>query len=87
LTASFVFPPKRRRFWAVLCPAALAEDLFNLSPLAIPDSANVIDVSREMIAYGLIGTVALVATPVIIALVRRRKREKLRRRGIKRYGH
>lgn len=46
-----------------------------------------IELTREMIAYGLIATVAVVAVPATVAMMRRRRREKLRRRGIKTYGH
>jgi len=40
-----------------------------------------------MIAYALIGLTVVIAIPVITTVVQRRKRDKLRRRGIKRYGH
>ena len=43
--------------------------------------------SREMIAYAIIGVILLTGTPLTVALLRRRQRERLRRRGIKRYGH
>jgi len=42
---------------------------------------------RELVAYALIGAMFLVATPLLIVNMRRRKREKLRRRGIKTHGH
>lgn len=41
----------------------------------------------EMIAYAIIVLVALVGLVFAIVGTRRRRREKLRRRGIKRYGH
>ncbi len=46
-----------------------------------------IDVTRELVAYVIIGAVLLVAVPTGIVVLRRRHRQKLRRRGIKRYGH
>ncbi|MBB3691624.1 hypothetical protein [Sphingomonas sp. BK580] len=46
-----------------------------------------IDVTRELVAYAIIGAVLLVAVPTAIVLLRRRHRQKLRRRGIKRFGH
>ncbi len=45
------------------------------------------DLSRELIAYAIIGVVALIVIPWAIVAYRRRQRERLRRRGIKRYGH
>lgn len=45
------------------------------------------DVSRELIAYGLIGLVAAILAPWLGRMVVKRRRERLRRRGIKRYGH
>jgi len=48
---------------------------------------TIFDLEREFVAYGIIGTIAIVAIPVVIVALRRRKREKLRRRGIKTYGH
>lgn len=46
-----------------------------------------IDLTREMVAYGIMGAVAVIAIPIAISHRRRRQREKLRRRGIKTYGH
>ena len=46
-----------------------------------------IEIGRELIAYGLIGLIVAIALPVLGRIWIRRKREKLRRRGIKRYGH
>jgi hypothetical protein len=46
-----------------------------------------IDVTRELVAYAIIGAVLLVAVPTAVITLRRRHRQKLRRRGIKRYGH
>lgn len=48
---------------------------------------DVVDSTREMIAYGLIGLIVLISVPVLVSAYSRRKREKLRRQGIKRYGH
>ncbi|MBD8679964.1 hypothetical protein [Sphingomonas sp. CFBP 13720] len=45
------------------------------------------DISREMLAYAIIAIVAIVTVPWLVILLRRRHRDKLRRRGIKRYGH
>ncbi len=42
---------------------------------------------RLFIAYGIVGTIVLFAIPAGLIYARKRKREKLRRRGIKRYGH
>jgi len=42
---------------------------------------------REQLAYLIIGVVLLAAIAFAIPYSRRRKREKLRRRGIKKYGH
>jgi len=43
--------------------------------------------TREMVAYGIIGIVLLIGIPAIVVAQRKRRREKLRRRGIKTYGH
>jgi hypothetical protein len=43
--------------------------------------------TREIIAYGLIGLVVMTLVPVGIVGHIRRKRKKLRRRGIKQHGH
>lgn len=48
---------------------------------------QVLDITRELIAYSLIGLVVVVAVPWIGVTFSRRKREKLRRRGIKTFGH
>lgn len=45
------------------------------------------DTMREIIAYALIALSALVVIPWAGISIMRRKREKLRRQGIKRYGH
>ncbi|MDQ1230201.1 MULTISPECIES: hypothetical protein [unclassified Sphingomonas] len=42
---------------------------------------------REQLAYLIIGAVLLSVVAFAIPYMRRRKREKLRRRGIKKYGH
>lgn len=43
--------------------------------------------TREAIAYLLIGLILVIGIPGTVAMLRRRYRTKLRRRGIKRYGH
>ncbi len=45
------------------------------------------DLSRELVAYAIIGVIALIAIPTIAITMRNRRRQKLRRRGIKTYGH
>ena len=45
------------------------------------------DSTRLTIAYALVGVLFLIGIPLIIVTLRRRRREKLRRRGIKTYGH
>lgn len=46
-----------------------------------------IELSRELVAYAIIGVLVIAAVPTGIVVMRRRRREKLRRRGIKTYGH
>lgn len=43
--------------------------------------------TREMIAYAIIGAIMIVGAPVAVSYLKRRRRDKLRRRGIKTYGH
>jgi hypothetical protein len=43
--------------------------------------------TREFIAYAIIGTALLVAVPWTAYVIQSRRRGKLRRRGIKKYGH
>ena len=45
------------------------------------------DLSRELLAYAIIGVVLLIGGPAFGVMLHRRKRRKLRQRGIKRYGH
>ena len=45
------------------------------------------ELSREWIAYGLIASVLAIGVPWLIVASTRRRREKIRRRGIKSYGH
>jgi ABC-type Fe3+ transport system permease subunit len=45
------------------------------------------EATRLTLVYAIIGTLLLIGTPLTFAYLRRRKRDKLRRRGIKRYGH
>jgi type II secretory pathway pseudopilin PulG len=46
-----------------------------------------IEMSRELVAYGIIGAACAVGLPWMAYAARRRNREKLRRRGIKTHGH
>ncbi len=46
-----------------------------------------IELSRELVAYAIIGVLVIAAVPAGLVALRRRRREKLRRRGIKTYGH
>lgn len=48
---------------------------------------RMIELSRELVAYAIIGVLVVVAVPTTIVVLRKRRREKLRRRGIKTYGH
>jgi hypothetical protein len=43
--------------------------------------------TRELVAYGLIGTTTIAGLAWFVLTNARRKRERLRRRGIKRFGH
>ena len=45
------------------------------------------ETTRHTIVLAIIGVLILVGVPALVVYLRRRKREKLRRRGIKRYGH
>ena len=45
------------------------------------------EATRFTLVYVIIGVLLLVGIPTLIIHLRRRKREKLRRRGIKTYGH
>ncbi len=45
------------------------------------------EISREVVAYAIIGFVLLIGIPTIAISLRKRRRQKLRRRGIKTYGH
>ncbi|MGN5376522.1 hypothetical protein [Sphingomonas hankookensis] len=45
------------------------------------------DSSRELLAYAIIGLVLLLVVPALGVMLHRRKRRRLRQRGIKRYGH
>ena len=45
------------------------------------------EATRLTLVYAIIGVLLLCGVPSLIVYLRRRKREKLRRRGIKRYGH
>lgn len=48
---------------------------------------TVMDVSRELVAYAITCIVLLIGGPALAVMLQRRKRRKLRQRGIKRYGH
>ena len=43
------------------------------------------ELSRELIAYGLIAAIFAIGVPWTVVVAMRRKRDKLRRRGIKSY--
>jgi hypothetical protein len=45
----------------------------------------IFDIGREALAYGIMGTVTAIGFPLLLLRAKRRKLEKLRRRGIKRY--
>ncbi|NYD89317.1 LPXTG-motif cell wall-anchored protein [Sphingomonas melonis] len=45
------------------------------------------EATRLTIVYAIIGVLLLIGIPTLVVYLRRRKREKLRRRGIKTYGH
>ncbi len=45
------------------------------------------DFSRELLAYAIISLVVLIGAPSLAVVLHRRKRRRLRQRGIKRYGH
>ncbi|WP_170209861.1 hypothetical protein [Sphingomonas oligophenolica] len=45
------------------------------------------DFTRLAIAGGIVALVLIIAVPWAIIRLRKRRREKLRRRGIKKYGH
>jgi hypothetical protein len=56
-------------------------------PPRVCKSRNMFDWTRELVAYAIIGCILLVGTPILLSVRKRRKRERLRRRGIKTYGH
>jgi len=43
--------------------------------------------TRFSVVYAIIGTGLVLGIPATLIRLRKRKREKLRRRGVKRYGH
>ncbi len=45
------------------------------------------NLTREILAYAIIGGILLIVIPWTIIAYRRRQRRRLRQRGIKRYGH
>jgi len=48
---------------------------------------DVFEISRELIAYGMIGLIVVALVPWLVMTREKRRRERLRRRGDKRYGH
>jgi len=46
-----------------------------------------IELTRELLAYTIMGGVFLLAAPWVAVILHRRQRRKLRQRGVKRYGH
>jgi type II secretory pathway pseudopilin PulG len=45
------------------------------------------EATRHTIVLAIIAVLLVVGVPALLLYLRKRKREKLRRRGIKRYGH
>ncbi len=45
------------------------------------------EATRYTLVLVIIGTLLLIGVPTLVVYLRKRKRDKLRRRGIKRYGH
>ncbi|MGP7795284.1 hypothetical protein [Sphingomonas sp. CLY1604] len=45
------------------------------------------EATRYALVLVIIGTLLLIGVPTLVVYLRKRKRDKLRRRGIKRYGH
>lgn len=45
------------------------------------------EATRYTLVSVIIGVLLIVGVPALVIYLRRRKRDKLRRRGIKRYGH
>jgi len=45
------------------------------------------EATRFTLVYAIIGVLLLIGVPALSVYLRKRKREKLRRRGIKTYGH
>ncbi len=45
------------------------------------------EATRHTLVIAIIAVQLLIGTPVLVLKLRKRKRDKLRRRGIKRYGH
>ena len=57
-------------------------------PSGVPTRARIMDeATRHTLVIAIIAALLLIGTPVLILKLRKRKRDKLRRRGIKRYGH
>lgn len=45
------------------------------------------ETSRELVAYGIIAVVFVIGMPWLGIVISRRRQQKLRRRGNKKYGH
>jgi len=45
------------------------------------------EATRFNLVYAIVGTLLIVGVPLLVRYRHRRKREKLRRRGIKTHGH
>ncbi|PAV68455.1 hypothetical protein WR25_11059 [Diploscapter pachys] len=57
-------------------------------PSVVPTRARIMDeATRHTLVIAIIAVLLLIGTPVLVLKLRKRKRDKLRRRGIKRYGH
>lgn len=52
-----------------------------------PHRIEMFELSREVIAYMIVGALVVIGLPWLRYTLRRRRRERLRRRGVKTYGH
>ncbi|WP_141395875.1 hypothetical protein [Sphingomonas spermidinifaciens] len=52
-----------------------------------PPEFMLFDTTRELVAYGLIAAILVLGLPWLAITFNKRRRDKLRRRGIKRHGH
>lgn len=72
----------------VECPFHRAGSRYNMAPeRANIQGVGMIELSRQMVAYGIIGLAFVIGLPWIAYVLRNRKRASLRRRGVKTYGH